>query len=231
MLELQRPKNRVVVWSWSLDIDPDSLAAAAALLSADETARSLRFDSAQLRRRFVAGRARLRTILGEHVGRDPRALAFVHNPFGKPSLAEAPAVHFSLSHSEDQAILAISETCELGADIERIRAFDHLDLARRFFHPNEVAALERLTSDDTQSRAFFQAWTLKEAIVKALGQGLSIPLDAFEVSLAAPCPSLVSGPDDTPDAWWLHSAVTAADYCWALAVPGGSDVELIQRTV
>lgn len=230
MNELQRPRSRVALWSWSLDVDPASLPAAAALLSSEETARSLRFDSPLLRRRFVAGRASLRSILGEHVGSDPRALVFVLNRFGKPSLAEVPTVHFSLSHSEDQAILAVSESCELGADIERIRVFDHLDLARRFFHPNEVAAIERLVSDDARLRTFFRTWTLKEAIVKALGQGLSIPLDAFEVSLAAPSPELVSGLDDAAHGWWLHSAMTAADYCWALAVPGGSDVELIQRT-
>jgi 4'-phosphopantetheinyl transferase len=220
--------DQVVVWSWSLEADALSSEAAEALLSEDEKVRGRAFVTAALRHRFVVGRARLRSLLGGHLGLDPRALVFVQNAFGKPRLAERPSVHFSLSHSGDQAVLAVSEQREIGIDIERVRPLDHLDLARRYFHPNEAAAIESVRSTEQQLLAFFRIWTLKESVVKAVGKGLSLPLDTFEVSIATSPPTMVLAPDGAPQAWWLHQ--TTGDYCFALAVPGG-EVGLIQRTV
>ena len=217
--------DQVVVWSWNLETDTLSFEAAEALLSDDEKARGRRFVTASLRHRFVAGRARLRSLLGEHLGLDPRGLVFVQNEFGKPRLADHPSVHFSLSHSGDQAVLAVSEQREIGIDIERVRPIDHLDLARRYFHPNEVAAIE---GAGDQLLAFFRIWTLKEAIVKAIGKGLSIELDTFDVSIATSPPAMVLAPEGAPRAWWLHQ--TTGGYCRALAVRGG-EVGLIQRAV
>jgi 4'-phosphopantetheinyl transferase len=220
--------DQVVVWSWSLESEPLSFAAAEALLSDDERARGRSFATAPLRHRFVAGRARLRALLGEHLGLDPRTLVFAENAFGKPRLADHPSVHFSLSHSGDRAVLAASEQREIGIDIERVRPLDHLDLARRYFHPNEASAIEGVKAPGEQLLAFFRIWTLKEAVVKAIGKGLSIPLDTFDVSIATSPPSMVVAPEGAPRSWWLHQ--TAGGYCLALAVPGG-EVGLIQRTV
>lgn len=220
--------DQVAVWSWSLDAEPLSFEAAEALLSEDEKARGRRFVTAALRHRFVVARARLRSLLGGHLGRDPRALVFAENAFGKPRLADRPSVHFSLSHSGDLAVLAVSEQREIGIDIERVRPLDHLDLARRYFHPNEISEIEAVTAPDEQLQTFFRIWTLKEAVVKAIGKGLSIPLDAFEVSIATSPPTMVVAPEGAPRSWWLHQMT--GDYCLALAVPGG-EVGLIQRTV
>ena len=217
------------MWSWSLELAPPSFEAAEALLSDDEKARARSFVTAPLRHRFVAGRARLRSLLGEHLGLDPRALVFLQNAFGKPRLADHPSMHFSLSHSGDQAVLAVSDQREIGIDIERVRPLDHLDLARRYFHPNEVSAIEGVRPPDEQLLAFFRIWTLKEAIVKAIGKGLSIPLDTFDVSISTSPPTMVLAPEGAPRAWWLHQ--TTGGYCRALAVPGGGEVGLIQRTV
>jgi 4'-phosphopantetheinyl transferase len=206
-----------------------SFEAAEALLSEDEKARGRSFVTTSLRHRFAAGRARLRTLLGEHLGLDPRTLVFVQNAFGKPRLADHPSLHFSLSHSGDQAVLAVSEQREVGIDIERVRPLDHLDLARRYFHPNEVATIDGVRPPQEQLLTFFRIWTLKEAVVKAIGKGLSIPLDTFEVSIATSPPTMVVAPEGAPPAWWLHQ--TVGDYCLALAVPGGGEVGLIQRTV
>ena len=221
-------QDEVVVWSWSLETDSLSFQAVEALLSEDEKARGQRFVTAALRHRFVACRARLRSLLGEHLGLDPATLVFVQNAFGKPRLADHPSVHFSLSHSGDQAVLAVSEQREIGIDIERVRPLDHLDLARRYFHPNEVATIEGARPPDDQLLAFFRIWTLKEAVVKAIGRGLSIPLDTFDVSIATSPPTMVVAPEGAPQSWWLHQ--TTGGYCFALAVPGG-EVGLIQRTV
>lgn len=221
--------DQVVVWSWNLQTDSLSFEAGEALLSEGEKARGRSFVTAALRHRFVAGRARLRTLLGKHLGLDPATLVFVQNAFGKPRLADHPSVHFSLSHSSDQAVLAVSEQREVGIDIERVRPLDHLDLARRYFHPNEVAAIEGARPPQEQLLAFFCIWTFKEAVVKAIGKGLSMPLDTFEVSIATSPPTMVVAPEGAPRAWWLHQ--TTGGYCLALAVPDGGDVGLIQRTV
>lgn len=217
------------MWSWSLEAEWLPFDAAEALLSDGEKARGRAFVTASLRHRFVAGRARLRSLLGEHLGLDPRTLAFAENAFGKPRLAAHPSVHFSLSHSGDRAVLAVCELREIGIDIERVRPLDHLDLARRYFHPSEVAAIESARPPEEQLLAFFRIWTLKEAIVKAIGRGLSIPLDTFDVSVATSPPTMVVAPEGAPRAWWLHQ--TIGGYCLALAVPGGGEVGLIQRTV
>ncbi len=219
-------RYEVHLWSWCLDDDSLCGEAGEALLNEAERARSSRFMTTLLRRRFTAARARLRSLLGAQLGRDPRSLVFVENEFGKPRLVDQPDIHFSLSHSQDRALLAASEGLEIGADLEGVRCVDHLGLARRYFHPNEVAAIERNANPQT---AFFQIWTLKEAVVKALGTGLSLPLDEFEVSIAGAQPAMVIPPTGAARAWWLYLA--PGDYCRALAASGSGEVGLIHRSV
>lgn len=228
----ERHLHQISLWSWSLNEDRGQSDAAELMLSEVEKARAARFVEARHRQRFIAAKVCVRTILGAHVGVAPQALVFVENEFGKPRLVCEPTIHFSLSHSEDRAILAISDTIEVGVDIEEIRPLDHLDLAQRYFCAGELATIERLPSVD-QLTAFFQTWTLKEAVVKALGKGLSIPLDEFEVSIATTPPRLVVCPDGSgpTDAWELRLLTPVHGYSGALAVPGAaSAVELIQRT-
>ena len=140
-------------------------------------------------------------------------------------------MHFNLSHSEERAVLAISDTAEVGIDLEHVRPIEHVDLARRYFHPDEMAAITASARYEEQRRAFFRIWTLKEAVVKALGMR---PVDTSSNSLPSRSmrrrPGLVVAPQDAPPTWWLQST-TADGYCRALAVPGVGEVELIQRTV
>jgi 4'-phosphopantetheinyl transferase len=220
---------QVIVWSWSLQAGALVGDDAQALLSTDERARQQSFVSPELRRRFLAARAGLRTLLGRHLDLDPRSLSFATNEFGKPLLAGHAQVHFNLSHCEERAVLAIGNA-EIGIDLERERPIEHIDLAKRYFHPHEVAAITASRDEAEQRRAFFLVWTLKEAVVKALGTGLSTPLDSFEVAIGGSKPRLTVAPEGAPQAWWLHAA-TADGYCCALAAPGGGEVELIQRTV
>jgi 4'-phosphopantetheinyl transferase len=220
-------RDRIAVWSWSLDADPTP---GEAVLSEDEKARGRSFVAALHRRRFVAARTGLRMALGQHLGLDPAAVVFALNEYGKPRVVQAPSVHFSLSHSGDEALLALSDTLVIGADLERVRSLEHLDLARRNFHPSEVVAIESQPDEREQRLAFFRIWTLKEAVVKALGVGLSMPLDSFAVSIATSPPTMSLPPGDASEVWWLQQQVTG-DYCRALVAPSGVDVELIQRTM
>lgn len=107
-------------------------------------------------------------------------------PGGKPYLPDAP--RFSLSHSGDHVLCAISER-EVGCDVERIRPVSH-KLAERFFCPEEAAEIAAAPTEEARLRSFFRFWTLKESYVKALGTGMRLPFRAFRLQLE-PAPSLV----------------------------------------
>ena len=133
-----------------------------------ERARRLRDDAD--RGRWVAARAFLRAALGRAIGADPSGLRFEIGTRGKPSLPGGP--RFSLAHSAEQALLAVCDDAEVGADIEAVRT----DRARppsaeRFFSDRERAELEGL-SEPERVRRFFQLWTAKEAYRKATGEGI-----------------------------------------------------------
>ena len=98
--------------------------------------------------------------------------------YGKPWLPQLPDFHFSLSHSENMALCAVSDE-EIGCDIELPRGFDPA-IAKRFFHPDERDWLFSHPQGE-QHDAFFRLWTCKESFIKALGLGLSQPLDSFAV--------------------------------------------------
>lgn len=159
---------------WSL-----TEAADASLLSADETARMQRFVYEKHQKAFLAARAGLRQILGAECGVAPVDLDFTYGPQGKPALPDGPC--FNLSHAGDLACLAIHPDLMLGADIEAFREVED-GIAERFFSPLEYAALHALPETEKEA-GFFRCWTRKEAVIKALGGGLSIPLDAFDVTL------------------------------------------------
>lgn len=98
---------------------------------------------------------------------------------GKPGLRNVTGLHFNLSHAGDYAAAVFSETA-VGIDIERIGEAK-LDLARRFFTGEECEFLESLTGRDTADREFIRIWTRKESYIKAVGRGMSLPLDSFSV--------------------------------------------------
>jgi len=151
------------------------------LIDDQERIRAARFRFARDAAHFIARRARLREIVAARTGEAPDRLSFAHGPHGKPVLANG-ALHFSLSHSHGLIMLAIAPV-EVGCDIERIDPdLEWQPLAERFFSPRERRAL--LDLPDAQARrAFFDCWSRKEAYVKAIGLGLSYPLDAFDVSV------------------------------------------------
>ena len=150
------------------------------LLSAEEAARADRFRLPQARRRFVAARALARVKLAEALGADPRELRIKIAANGKPELAEAASLRFSLAHSGGRVMLAFCAEHEVGADLEELRGLSELlEVARRFFAPDEHAALAALPENE-RVPAFFSRWTRKEACLKALGQGISGGLERSE---------------------------------------------------
>ena len=218
--------DRVDVWATGLDRDPGGLARLRESLADDESARAERFHFERDARRFVVARAVLRDVLGAYLGVAPRDVRFVYGPRDKPALAppfDAAGVQFNVSHSGEIALYAVTLDRQVGVDVEQVRPLPDLAvLAERNFSPTERGALLALPAA-RRPPAFFACWTRKEAYVKALGDGLSHPLDAFTVSFAAGEPArLVEIVGDAAAAarWTLAAIDVGAGYEAAVAVDG-----------
>ena len=152
-----------------------------ALLDAAERARAARFLFAEHRHDYVVFHAVLRSVLARYVGLPATDLAFRASEGGKPSLS---GVEFSLSHSADRALLAVSAREPVGADLEHERAdIDVLGIAGHYFHGAEHVAVCAAASQGAVAAraAFFRHWVAKEAVLKGAGHGLGFPLDRFGV--------------------------------------------------
>jgi len=201
------------------------LTVSADVLDASERDRALRFVFERDRRRFVAAHAYLRVVLGRALGRPADSLRFETGPHGKPHLADSPLdARFNLSHSGERALIALAAGREVGIDVEARRQVNVLELATRFFAPAETAMLRALPTEE-QHAAFLRCWTRKEAFIKAIGDGLSFPLDHFEVSLAddEARQQLVScrGDGDPLQRWRIVSLPADTGYTAALAAEAG----------
>lgn len=156
-------------------------AAYRALLTEEERRQEPRFHFARDRRRYLVTRALVRTVLSRYAAVDPAAWMFSPNEYGRPAAtnAEAHDLRFNLSHTHSMIVLGVTRGRELGVDVENVRAREvSIDIARHYFAPDEVAALNVVPPHRQQDR-FFEYWTFKESYIKARGMGLSLPLDKF----------------------------------------------------
>lgn len=209
----------VDLWQWRLT-DPDTR-----YLSPDEHARAARFVFARDRDRYVAGRARLRHILGGYLQTLPQDVRFDYGAHGRPAVR---GIDFNLSHTDDLAMLAVARDLVLGVDIEAVRPIT--DLPTTQFSPAEQRALAALPTP-LQREAFFRCWTRKEAWLKAKGTGLATDLASFEVTLApGDPPRLLRCDGDDAAAWVLCDLSPAPGIAGALAVRAcGQAVALCHR--
>lgn len=184
---LRLSRDTVHVVRVALEADDDQIASLQSLLSPDESARADRYKVPQPRRHFIVCRATLRQLLAACLNCQPTDIEFEYGLHGKPSLrpiaTSAPMIQFSVSHSADQALIAIAMDRQVGVDIEfQDPSVRILKLAKRFFSPRESAELFSLPECD-QLAGFFRCWTSKEAYLKGTGFGLSFPLSKFSVSV------------------------------------------------
>jgi 4'-phosphopantetheinyl transferase len=214
----------VDVLAYRLEVDADAVAAAAAILSADEQWRADRYLHDRDRRRFTVSRAVLRVLLADRLGIPPAWVAFQYGAQGKPALAPdhgRPGLRFNLSHTGELAVFAFAHGHEVGVDVESIdRAVEAERLAAGFFSAQEVAALRALAPDQRRL-GFLNGWTRKEAFVKALGNGLGCPLDSFDVSIAPDEPARIlrfNPAHGDPASWHVESFSPASEFVAALVV-------------
>jgi 4'-phosphopantetheinyl transferase len=198
------------------------------LLSARECAQADRYVFAADRDQYVAAQGILRMVLASYLERPAGRIVFCRGEHGKPALAGEDgdgALHFNLSHSHNVALIAVGRGREVGVDVEAVRADrDHARLAKRYFAPSEIDALNALPPTG-RAEAFFSAWTLKEAFMKATGDGLSFGLGNFEVALPGRGGSQlvrVRGSGAAARGWFLRSVDVHPGYAAAVAVEGPS---------
>jgi 4'-phosphopantetheinyl transferase len=215
----------VHIWSAALDWPPEAVEDFAGLLSGDEHARADRFVFAHHRNWYIVGRGFLRVILASYVGCPPETLRFRYGRRGKPALVHAadPALHFNVSHSAGRVVYAVSGAGQIGIDLECIQQLDDMDgIARGCFSPREYAAYSTL-SGRARLEGFFTGWTRKEAYVKAVGDGLSVALDAFDVTLLPGEPARLERVDGEPLAstrWHLSDLSVAPGFKAAMVLDG-----------
>jgi 4'-phosphopantetheinyl transferase len=219
-------RDEVHVWRAGLDLPGAAFDALFDVLDVEERRRAARFAFEIHRRRFVAARGVLRKILGLYLSRRPAEIFFETNEYGKPALTKTVAgdgsrLHFNVSHSEGLALYAFSADVEVGVDVEHVRQdFATEQIAERFFSPGEVRAFRALPTQ-LRAEAFFHCWARKEAYIKALGKGLSHPLERFTVSLKPGRPALLLSDETNPSEvslWSLRELPVDQGYAAALAV-------------
>lgn len=183
---------------------PREAATDLAILDAEECSRAARFTVDHPRRVFVTARAALRRTIGTRLGLDPRTLKFAFGAQGKPRLDPISPLKFNLSHSGNTIVIALTKGIDLGVDIEELcRQTPTQRLARRFFSEAEADAVEQASEVD-RNRVFFHCWTAKEAVLKATGSGLTVPVRQVEVDPDPDTPPriLALGGDQTEATRW-----------------------------
>ena len=178
-------ENQIQLWRFNLESVPEDWQAAGRhYLSDDENERATKFKRGS--DDYINTRIFMRKTLAAYLNRSPEKLIFDRNPYGKPFLRGEDLV-FNLSHSRQWAVLAIGINCDLGVDVESTSdRRSILDIAKHYFHSDEIEKLNKITDEDEQKDYFFRLWTLKESFLKALGTGIATGLEKanFQINSA-----------------------------------------------
>jgi 4'-phosphopantetheinyl transferase len=216
-------EKEVHVWRADLAINEYFQSAFLELLSPDEKNRAGKFRFPEDRRNFIAARAILRLLLGKYLARGAAEISFHYSKFGKPGIADDNSFQFNISHSQNMALFAFTKKFDIGVDIEFVNPdIEVKDIAANFFSANEIMNLLALP-EEQQALGFFNCWTRKEAFIKAVGEGLSFPLDKFEVSLEPGKPAKLLATDWDREAvskWSLYSISPGVNFVGCLAMEG-----------
>jgi 4'-phosphopantetheinyl transferase len=220
--------SAVQLWSWRLGVSSARLARLFEVLTPPERERAERFRFDRHRNAFIVARGTLRELIASYLGCPPAAVEFAYGSHGKPSVK---GIHFNLSHSSEFALAAFSQDFELGVDVEGIDRRVDLQVAQRFFSPAEVERLFALPEAE-RSEGFLRIWTRKEAVIKAFGKGLALPLSGFDVTIERDAARLLrcEWEASAPETWGMRDVSKAGEYIAAIAAPV-REFELVRREV
>jgi len=209
--------NRLGIWTLRVDrlAEPDVLPLQA-ILDDHERARAARFGFAHDRVQYIAAHALTRLALGRLLSADPAALRFVEGSRGKPTAwldGQPAAVSFNLSHTRGMVGIAVSPQSgdAVGFDIEPIDRKVRLALADRYFRPEEVAWIGSLAPAQRQ-HGFLRLWTLKEALIKATGEGMARDLASFWFAVFPPRLHFVAPAGAPTDGWQFEQRIVEASF-------------------
>lgn len=184
--QISLPQNTVDLWLVQPNelTDADLLVAYDKLMNQQEREKQQRYKFAGDRHDALITRAFARTVLSKYAPVAPQDWQFVKGDKGKPEIANSPLpLRFNISHTKGLIICAVALRVDLGVDVEYIkRKASTIKIAEYKFSPTEVAELKSLPEARQRNR-FFDYWTLKESYIKAVGGGLSIPLDEFSFTI------------------------------------------------
>ncbi len=218
--------DEIHVWRINFENINCDLTGHSKIISPEEKYRADKFHFEKDKTRFIIRHSILRSVLGRYLLRKPESIQFEYNTHGKPALKGNlynTGIQFNLSHSNNLALIAIVLNREIGIDIEHINAnIDYENIAIQYFSENEISELRSLPSQQ-QLIAFYNCWTRKEAYIKALGQGLAIPLSTFDVTLTPNKPAALLKTIHQSLPHNCHSIANIRphlDYIAAAVVPG-----------
>lgn len=219
----QLDSSDIHLWVVSLEALEPVIARFQSVLSHEERSRADRFRFDLLRRAFIVSRGSLRALLAQYLPVPVPDIRFSYGRNGKPRANAGQGVHFNCSRSGDIALYAIALDCELGVDVEIVHPMDNMEqIARSYFCPEEAADLMEVQALE-RDLAFYRCWTRKEAYIKAIGSGLSAPLNSFRVTLKPddPVKFIHLGADaGAAKMWMLHDLAPVPGYAGALAYCG-----------
>lgn len=219
------------IWRISLETGDANINRLLWVLSDEELQRANRFHFEQDRKRFVVARGLLRMLLSDYCNSHPVEHYFNYNSYGKPALSGNPHIRFNVSHAGDMVLIGICCGREIGVDVERIRPFERAEqIVERYFSTLERSAFRSLP-EHLRDKAFFTCWTRKEAYIKAVGKGMSLPLNKFSISFLPDTPPrlLEAPPDDGGNRDWSMQEITVNPGYAAAAVVEGMNVVFIDK--
>ena len=215
-------ENDVHIWNVDIShVDPALVSLYRSIMSAEELERNQRYRFEKNRFSDCVTRALVRDVLSKYADKNPKSWRFAKGEHGKPEVVDAPVpLRFNLSHTSDHIVCVVTPNHNVGIDIEHTaRKNDVLAIANRFFSKREVIDLFKLPIEQ-QSDRFFDYWTLKEAYMKARGEGISLGLSNFGFSVANKPDITIemnSCLNDSPLDWQFFCVTPNPDYRLSLA--------------
>jgi 4'-phosphopantetheinyl transferase len=218
--------SHVDLWLYSIHPHEHNLSELFSILSQAEQEKAKKFHFASDRKKYVISHGIMRRLLASYIECEPLKIHYQVNEYGKPSMSTAQTpIHFNLTHSDNLAGLAIASS-PVGVDIEKIKPLDdYLSMTKHFLSPKESLIFQSLAQQE-QQLTFYRAWTRKEAYIKAIGMGLSYPVEQVTVGLQEKAELLEDQANPANISKWSLFSFEYEGYIGAITIPKNNQYEI-----